>query len=86
MLTDSMVFFKASLREGVKRKPFESVIMIIPRRTPPPLFFKTAIALGHIFLRCFLMNWIIGYVLKLILVMFETNFGYVLGEIYLKMQ
>ena len=27
------------VREGVK-KTIESVIMIIPRRTPPPLFFE----------------------------------------------
>ena len=29
-------------------------------------------------------NWVIWYVLKLILVMFKTNFGYVLCEIYPK--
>ena len=33
------------------------------------------------FLHCFLRIWVIRYVLKLILVMFETNFSYVLGEI-----
>ena len=27
-------------REGVKKKPIESVIMIIPRRTPPPSFLE----------------------------------------------
>ena len=26
------------LREGVKKNTIESVIMIIPRQTPPPLF------------------------------------------------
>ena len=28
-----------SVREGVNKKPIESVIMIIPRRTPPPPSF-----------------------------------------------
>ena len=32
----------------------------------------------------FFINWVIMYGLKQILVMFETNFGYVLGEIYPK--
>ena len=51
--------------------------MIIPRRTPS--FLETVIALGYFFLRGFLINWVIRYVLKQVLVVFETNFGYVLG-------
>ena len=64
------------IREGVKKKPIESVIMIIPRRTPPPSFLKTVIALRFFFLPD--VFWLIGwfrYVLKHILGMFETNFG-----------
>ena len=57
------------LREG-KKKPIESVIMIIPRRTPPPSFLRTVIALGYFFLRRFLINWVIQVCL-------ETHFGYV---------
>ena len=32
----------------------------------------------------FFFNWVIRYVLKLILVIFQANFGYVLGKIYPK--
>ena len=71
------------LREEVKKNPL-NLWSWSYLAGPPPLFFKTAIALGHIFLPCFFMNWIIEYVLKLILVMFKTNFGYFLGEIYPK--
>ena len=63
-------------------KNIESVIMIIPRCTPP-FFWRTVIALGYFF-ALFFNNWVIRYVMKLILVMFQTNFGYVLGEIYPK--
>ena len=72
------------LREGLK-KPIESVFKIIPCRTPPPLFFENCDRLRVFFSHCFFSNnWVIRYVLKLILVMFQTNFGYVLGEIYPK--
>ena len=51
--------------------------MIVPRRTPlPPSFLRTVIALGYFFSNVF---WIIGwfrFVLKNILGIFETNFGY----------
>ena len=67
--------------EGVK-KAIESVIMIIPRRIPPPSFLKTVIALGFFFLHIFFfINWVTRYVLKQILVLFKASFGYVLGEI-----
>ena len=35
------------------KKTIESVIMILPRQTPPPFFFKTVIALGYLFLCCY---------------------------------
>ena len=58
------------------KKTIESVIMIIPHRTPPlPLFLKTVIALRFLFCDVF---WFIGwfrYVLKHILSMFKTNIG-----------
>ena len=46
-------------REGVK-KPIESMIIIIPRWTPPPSFLRTVIVLGFFsFLRCFFpINWV----------------------------
>ena len=52
--------------------------------TGPPLsFLRTVITLGYLFFAVF-YSWVIRYILKLILVMFQTNFGYVLGEIYQK--
>ena len=58
--------------------------MIIPRQTPP-LLFRTVIALGYFFVCCcFFYYLVIRYALKIILVLFQTNFGYVLGEIYFK--
>ena len=58
-------------REGLK-KTIESVIMIIPRRTPPPSFLRTEIALGFFFWGWgrFLINWVIQ-------VCIETHFRYV---------
>ena len=50
----------------IRWKTILSVIMIIPQWTPPPSFLRTVIAC-FVFL---LMNWIIRYVLKEILVMF----------------
>ena len=41
-------YFNKELWEGLK-KTIESVIMIIPRRTPPPSFLRTVIALGFFF-------------------------------------
>ena len=59
--------------------------MIIPRQTlPHPSFLRTVIALGYFFVRCFWINWVIRYVLKLILEIYKTTFGHVLGEIYPK--
>ena len=59
----------------LKKNTSESVIRIIPCRTPPPpLFWELWSALGFFFCDVF---WIIGwfrYVLKYILGMFETNF------------
>ena len=52
-----------------KKKPNESVIMIIPRRTPP-LFLRTVMAIRYFFCDFFLINWIIQVCL-------ETHFGYV---------
>ena len=49
--------------------------MIIPRWTSPPLGFFSSCAV-------FFINWVTRYVLKHILVLFETNLGYVLGEIF----
>ena len=46
-----MVFFlllNIMLREGVKRKPIESLIMIIPCRTPPS-FLRSVMALSSYF-------------------------------------
>ena len=75
-----------SIREGVTKQNIESVIMIIPRRTPP-LFFENCDCLTlFFFAHFFFINLVIRYGLTLILVMFETNFGYVLGEIYPKMR
>ena len=58
------------LREGVQKKPIESVIMIIPHRTPPPLFFENCDRLRFFFCDVFLINWVIQ-------VCPETRFGYV---------
>ena len=55
--------------------------MIIPAG-PPPLFFENCDQ--FCFALFFFNNWVIRYALKEILVMFQTNFGYVLGEIYPK--
>ena len=43
-------------KERLKKKNIESVIMIIPRRTPPPSFLRTVIALGYLFLQRVLIN------------------------------
>ena len=43
------------LGKASKKQNIESVIMIIPRRTPPS-FLRTVIALGYFFLRRFLIN------------------------------
>ena len=56
------------------KKNIESVIMIIPCRTPP-LFLRTVIALGFFFATFFLLIGCFRYVLKHILGMFETNFS-----------
>ena len=48
ILNKTKFFFTRVLREGVK-KTIDTVIMIIPRRTPLPSFFRTVIALGYFF-------------------------------------
>ena len=59
-----------TLGKGRRRKKIiESVIMIIPRRTPPPSFLKNVIAL-RFFFATFFINWMIQVCL-------ETHFGYV---------
>ena len=57
--------------EVVNKKTIESVIMIIPR--PPPSFFRTVIALDF-FLRCFLINYVIRYIMKPFFVNFWVRF------------
>ena len=47
---------------------------------PPPSFLKTVIAFGYFFAQ-FFVNMVIRYVLKQVLVVFETNFGYVLVKL-----
>ena len=81
MITDLVIFVPLPLGKGYK-KTVVSVIMIIPCRSPSPSFFKTVIALGYFWGAVFYK--VIRYVLTLILVMFQTNFGCVLGEIYPK--
>ena len=43
-------------KERLNKKTIESVIMIIPRRTPTPSFLRTVIALGYFF--CIVFLWI----------------------------
>ena len=63
------------IREGLKN--IESVIMIIPCRTPPtPLFFENCDHLRLFFLRCFLIIWIIQVCL-------ETHFWFVWNKLCL---
>ena len=73
--TDSEPLMKW-LREGVKKHSIDSVIMIIPRRTLPPSFWRTVIALGYFLCDVFWLIWWFRCILKQILGMFETNFGY----------
>ena len=47
---------------GKPYKNIESVIMIIP--TPPQFLKKTVIALGFLFFCCFLVFWVIRYIMN----------------------
>ena len=74
-ISNTLLFFWFSILLGKVKKNIESVIMIIPRRTPP-LFFENCDRLRFFVGDVFFINWVIQVCL-------EKHFWYVWNKLWL---